>query len=290
MIERRFFVLAPNFHGATLLARLLNAHPEIVSLADTYPSNHFDQICGCGRHVSQCGFWRKVTDRVGADRYRDHTALLPTYPEIAGPPWDRLLYNLTPQSQLSRLIPADESNLFAADFEKFLHAVNDLQGDSDTRIFVDGVKSMARVRALVAAGVPVDGVVHLWRAPDDFVKSSMKNLGRTWKVFFKSACLWRLFHQQARRLKKIVPYTTVTYEEMTEKPDPTLDRLFRFFEVEPRSVDGLRTEPDRDWHFIGNASLFQFEGSIERSRHHLNPGEKTLIRLIAGSYSQSDRH
>ena len=49
MFTKTFFVLSPSYHGATLLSKLLNAHPEVTALGDTYPSNQFDQICGCRR-------------------------------------------------------------------------------------------------------------------------------------------------------------------------------------------------------------------------------------------------
>jgi hypothetical protein len=48
MFDRVFFVLAPSYHGATLLAKLVNAHPGVTALGDTMPSNRVDHFCGCG--------------------------------------------------------------------------------------------------------------------------------------------------------------------------------------------------------------------------------------------------
>src|SRR5680860_1773785 len=60
IFDKTFFVLSPSYHGATLLAKLINAHPEVTALGDTMPSNRFDQVCGCGTRVSACHFWQAI--------------------------------------------------------------------------------------------------------------------------------------------------------------------------------------------------------------------------------------
>lgn len=84
MFEKTYFVLSPSYHGATLLSKLINAHPELTALGDTYPSNAFDQFCGCGARVSVCPFWQAVKAEVGADRYPNTRVVLPQYPGDRG--------------------------------------------------------------------------------------------------------------------------------------------------------------------------------------------------------------
>ena len=43
----------------------------------------------------------------------------------------------------------------------------------------------------------------------------------------------------------------------------------------------LRPHFDQVWHFMGNASLFDFDGMIRRSRHRLPRAQEWLIRGIA---------
>ena len=282
MFDRRFFVLAPNFHGATLLARLLNAHPEIVALGDTYPSNRFDQICGCGSRVSKCGFWQFVRDRVGADRYLDGPCLLPRYPRIFGGRTDTFLYTCGSSGQLRRLASQKALDGFRTDFRNFVEAVYDLQERNRASVYVDGVKSISRVRALLVAGEHVDGVIHLVRDPGDFVKSSMKQNGSTLGVLLRSAIAWRLYHNRAATFKKDIPYIKVNYESLAEKPEETMAELFRFLGVAVKSVGELIADFEEPWHFMGNASLLRFDGRIWRSRHQLGPLEKRVIRAITG--------
>jgi hypothetical protein len=282
VFERCYFVLAPNFHGATLLSKLLNAHPDLASLGDTYPSNQFDQVCGCGRKVSECPFWHEVSDRVGADRYRDLPNLLPYYPKIIGGPWDKYLFNLLGTSVLQFFIPGSKRNVFATDYRHFLEAVADME-QSHSTVFVDGVKSISRVKAMFAAGARVDGVIHMIRDPNYFAQSWMRQSRKSIGELMRSALIWRMYHRQARKLRKFVPYLEIQYEDLADDADSVLKEVFLFLGVSVESIEGLRPNMSREWHFMGNASLFRFDGSIRRSRHESSSLEKVLVRALSGS-------
>lgn len=291
MFERRYFVVAPSFHGATLLSKLLNDHPAIVSLGDTYPSNRFDQVCGCGMYVSECPFWQTVFELLGAERYRDFPHLLPNYPAIFGGAWDRVLYNTFPPRLLRRIISNAARQEFARDFETFIAAVHKHSGSPEASIFVDGVKSISRVFALAASGIKIDGVIHLHRDPGDYIKSTMKQKGYSWRRFIRGLIGWRLFHNRACRIGKEVPYISLTYEGLSERPDESLQGLFEFFRVTPMAVtDLVKNVNDRPWHFMGNASLFNFDGTIKRSQYDLSGRESMMVRLLAGFYSEHVIH
>lgn len=291
MFERRYFIVAPNFHGTTLLSKLLNDHPEIISLGDTYPSNRLDQICGCGEYVSQCPFWNSVAERVGSERYRMHPHLLPDYPAITGNGLDRILYNTLGPQVLERVIPKIEQEAFATDFETFQSAVYEHSSQPTAKVFVDCVKSISRVYALIASGVHVDGVIHLYRTPGDYIKSSMQQEGQSWQVFVSRMLKQRFFHWLARRTAEWVPYLSVTYEGLADDPDGTMDALFRFLQVSPKPMAELvAREWNQPWHFMGNASLFQFDGTIRQSRHKLTLAEQRMVHLINGRYEPQKFH
>jgi len=280
--QHRFFILAPNFHGATLLSKLLNAHSEVVSLGDTYPSNNFDQICGCGIPVSKCSFWQTIQTKVHSERYLGEPNLLPSYPPIMARSIDRYLYNLLPSKVLARLISAGGQSTFAVDYERFLATVYELCDHQSPAVFVDGVKSVARVLALIACGQPVSGVLHLTRNPQDFVKSSMKRLGGSAGILGKSAVAWRLYHRRARKLKRLVPYMSISYESLAQETDATLENVFRFLGVRHSSFSEIQTNLSARWHFMGNARLFEFDGRIRPSHHETTRFERLVIRGLAG--------
>ena len=192
---------------------------------------------------------------------------------------------------LSRLIPGVDRKTFARDFEAFEASVHKHGGRPEATVFVDGVKSISRVYALMAAGVRVDGVIHLYRDPGDYIKSTMKQKGNSWRVLLQQLVMYRLFHRLARRTAAWVPYRSVTYEGLADDPVGTLNVLFRFLRVTPKPVAELvlhkREEP---WHFMGNASLFGFDGTIRRRRYELSASERRMTRLLAGRYDWEKIH
>src|SRR5918911_1327506 len=54
------FVVCPPFHGATLLALLLNNHSQISALGDMLPLRDRNQLCACGQPSRKCDFWSTV--------------------------------------------------------------------------------------------------------------------------------------------------------------------------------------------------------------------------------------
>lgn len=266
-----------------MLARLLNAHPEVISLGDTYPSNGFDQTCGCGRRVSECEFWISVKRRVKASRYAHEPAMLPRYPRLVSNGIDRYLYALMPLGAIRRLSEEMRGQLFASDYEAFLHAVHNCVGKDHARVFVDGVKSVARVKAMLATDVAVDGIIHLMRSPGDFAKSCSRQSGDGYVRLARAGLAWRLYHANARRLRHSLPYLPITYERLVERPEDVLPEIFRFIEVPARRLSELVPHFQETWHFMGNISQMAFDGVLHRSRHSLSVLEKAVVRLAAGA-------
>jgi len=291
MFKRCYFVIAPNFHGATLLSKLLNDHPKVMSLGDTYPRNDVDQLCGCGELVSSCSFWQKVGSDIKVERYRSQPHWLPDYPEILGGGIDRLLYNSLSMKRISKLIPNNEKKIFAADFRSFLAAVHEYSGRQNLKIFVDGVKSISRVYALAASGIKIDGVIHIQRNPGDFIQSTMKQPGFSRRDFGNQLVNYRLFHNRARRISREFPYLSLTYEGLAQAPETTLDNVFRFIGVDPvplsKLIDEGRTRP---WHFMGNDSLMNFDGCIRPSHHVQTLVDRMAARILAGPYDAESLH
>ncbi|WBA17147.1 sulfotransferase [Salinivibrio kushneri] len=286
MFKKIYFVLSPSYHGATLLSKLINAHPELTALGDTYPSNTFDQVCGCGERVSVCPFWQAVKAEVKAERYTDTRAVLPLYPGDRGRLFGRIAYSdftsfwATPS--LLRVIKSRDLPTYRSDYQKFLTAVH-RHTPVPGRIFVDGVKFNSRVASLIAAGFPIDGVIHLYRDPVDFVASGMRNSNRNGGgAALEHALRYRLYHARARQIGHSLRTIDVSYEALSDDINHQLARVFVFLGVKPMTVEELREYFGHEWHFMGNASLFKFNGDIRRSRHDIGDFYERLIRIVAG--------
>ncbi|MFE8073385.1 sulfotransferase [Marinobacteraceae bacterium S3BR75-40.1] len=293
MFEKAFFVLSPSYHGATLLAKLINAHPELTALGDTYPSNTLDQVCGCGERVSACPFWQATKRDVGAERYPGTRVMLPQYPGDQGGGMGRIAFSdftsFWASPSILRHVSLGELPRFREDFEAFLSAVH-RHTPNPGRIFVDGLKFNSRVAALVAAGFPVGGVIHLYRDPVDFVSSSMRNTGKSgWRGLIEHSLRYRLYHGRARQVAKQAGSELVmSYEGLADDIDGELARLFAYLDVTPMSVAELREYFATEWHFMGNASLFKFDGVIRRSEHEVPAGYRRWIHALSGVDGHAD--
>ena len=67
------YILAPSHSGSTLLAMLLNAHPEVASIGECSPGalgSLESYRCACRELIMECPFWKEVT-QVMTRRYSD---------------------------------------------------------------------------------------------------------------------------------------------------------------------------------------------------------------------------
>ncbi len=72
------------------------------------------------------------------------------------------------------------------------------------------------------------------------------------------------------------------YEGLSDDIDGELARLFAYLGVTPMGVAELREYFAAEWHFMGNASLFKFDGVIRRSVHEVSRVRCRMIKAIAG--------
>jgi hypothetical protein len=282
LFRRRYFILSPSFHGATLLAKLVNAHPNAACLGDTYPSNRYDQTCGCGNTVSNCEFWQTIKRRIGAGSGTNTPHLLPLTPKLFGDFADRILFRIFPITGLAHIVPKNANHAFISGINRFVETLHQLSTGRKPEVYVDGVKAIGRVRALLAAGGAIDGIIHLVRDPVDYAGSMTKSGKGSHVSFAKHAYMWRRQHRDIGRLSAHVPYFRIQYEDLCANPDETLARLFGFLDLSPMTLDELRCSDNEPWHFMGNKSLVKFEWTLERKGYDIGDFDRRLIEGIAG--------
>jgi hypothetical protein len=291
------FVVCPSYHGATVLAFLLNNHPLLSCLGDTLPWADRRQSCSCGARVSHCDFWQEIHRRVEAQRWREEPQMLPLLPRVfAAPALNRPVARALIGASLlfgpgvRRLAPRAAAE-FTAAYRDFYAAIRDLH---QTRHVVDGSKSVGKILALTALSDPDRRarVVHLVRDPR----------GYAWSLRSRDAALadigasgreWRLRHRNIERLLGHSPrfdYLPVRYEDLCLDSDRTLARIFGLFDVDPLPIDKL-TETVRKNHLIGNRMLKTFDGTLsldQRWRQALMPEEQDAVMRaatpLAGAY------
>jgi Sulfotransferase family len=300
--DRLGFVVCPSYHGATLLALLLNNHSRLSTLGDTVPTRTYDQICACGKKVSECEFWQMVARELEADRFAHLSSLIPILPwplerhslEGAGmrittsAPVDRAVGRLATASA-DAVLPAvwrlhgrslDE---YVALYNRFYGLIARLHG---TSTFVDGSKSWRKVALLAPRLGREARVLHLVRDPRGFLASWRRNLGDD----DPRAVVWQWvdLHLPMSRLARVVPYRVLRYEDLCADPQGEMAKVFEFLGVEPESVVGPPKFPEKH-HLMGNAMLFAFDGEVrldERWRDELSQAEQAEALRHAGALAE----
>lgn len=296
----RVVVLCPSYHGATLLALLLNEHSDVIDLGDFNPEMLHDNPCRCGLTVSGCPFWSAVRRELrppliaGGDHWfpkrppftrstRVNTAL--SYPfyiarVVTGNRGDWPL-----SRQLTRYRDANEL---------LLRLATQAMGAG---VFVDGEKSVEKALFLSSTSDRPVRLIHLTRDPRGFVWSALsRNPGPSRASSSSSirveelATSWRRYHFKARLARQLLrPRMTLTirYEDLASDTAATMDRVFRFIGVSPLGP-GSRRRPGLPIHAIGNRTLRTFDGSIaldESWRSELSEAEAKAILRKSGAFA-----
>lgn len=74
----------------------------------------------------------------------------------------------------------------------------------------------------------------------------------------------------------------MSYEGLADDIDGELARLFAYLDVTPMSLAELREYFVKEWHFMGNASLFKFDGVIRRSAHKMPARYRRWVQALSG--------
>ena len=294
------YVVCPSYHGATLLALLLNNHSQISALGDTIPLRKWDPVCACGRRASECDFWQTVSTSLDTSRFSGLPTLLPAMPwPLSQHQVEAGVVRLSRSAPLNRLAGQAAGQLadlatppvwrlrkrsvadFVGTYRSFYQLVLDMHG---TSTFVDGFKSWRKVALLARELQPASRVriIHLVRDPRGFVASRRRHAHA--EDLRESAWLWADLHHRMELVRESAPYRLLKYEDLCAQPEIEMRALFRFLDVEPESVISAPKYPHKH-HILGNQMLRTFSGSValdERWRAELSPAEQRTVLGCAG--------
>lgn len=300
---RIVFVVCPSYHGATLLALLLNNHSQVTALGDTLPHRGAEHVCACGELVDQCSFWEAVSRGLDTSRFAGSPLLLPILPwPLTRRQLEGSALNLSRSGRINRAAgrvagrvvdwgaPAawrlrpEVVEHFAELYRSFYRLVLDAHG---TSLFVDGSKSWRRTAVLTRALQPEADikVVHLVRDPRGFALSSRSHSGAPLQ---ESGWLWADLHRRLESLRGLAPYCSMRYEDLCSDPAAELRRLFDFLQVAPEPVVTAPKYPQKH-HLIGNNMLRSFDGEVKldtRWRTELTGTEQRTVLHSAGEFAR----
>lgn len=264
--------MAPSYHSSTLLAQLLNNHPDISCLGDTLPHRRVypNQTCGCGEKVADCPFWQEVNRRLDSDRFAHCDHMIPAYPQVVRS-WrlnPYLARGLTAAALLMGpgvwKVAETSSREFLESFLLYGEVVCELQG---TRVFVNSHKSLTSLlafRSLLQSRAEIR-ILHLIRDPRGYFLSERKQDAKVSPR--ASARRWLLYHQRVARMQRYaVPggYMRVLYEDLCREGEATMAKVCTLLGVDVLPLCRPTVHPEKD-HVLGNVTRFAFDGQIRPS-------------------------
>jgi hypothetical protein len=296
---RVVYVAGSGHTGSTLLALLLDSHPEIACVGETAvkpkirrKGGQARQLCSCGAKVGECAFWTRVFEAVRADGHdfgaeswsNDYRFEHPVAQRLLG----RACSSVTGR-QLVRWaagsLPLYRDRIASIDAvnRSFIRAVLDISG---AQVFADTSKRVPRL-------------LHLQRLPDLDVKvvllardvrgyaASAKRRG---EPVLDAARTWHRHQLIFSELAATLPEDRLhrlRYEDLCAHPDETLKALWAFCGVPAIEVPG--TIDAADHHVLGNSMRMagQIRIRLDQSwAQRLDSVETRQILEIAGDINR----
>jgi len=290
-----------SFSGSTLLAMLLNAHPEIATVSEMHGPNPklVQDIntyhCSCGELIHECPFWMQVKSQMAQRGFQFSTSdFAVAFGDLGlrdrlrfGSLRSNLLESL--RDDICQVLPGTrvEMDRLIARNEAFVRSVLDITGK---KAFVDTSKRTRRFKYMSKYSNLNVRVVFLVRDARGSVASQMRHYPRM--SAGEAAHAWTKGLSGIERIWKQIPAanrTILKYEDFCRNPDASLQGLYRFFGVDPDFVLGdLASLPPH--HIIGNAARMRTISQIrldERWKEALTAEQLDAVEQIAGRLNHS---
>lgn len=283
------YVSSSSYSGSTLLAFLLNGHPDIVTVSEMEGWRFEDPgefPCSCGRAVQECPFFnhieRAFRDAGLAFDYRDFgTAFRLSESER----WNRWLTANLPRLHSSRLehwrdrllrsLPAVTDRLVrtAQRNRVFIRAALNYAG---AQVFVDATKTPHRMRYLGAVEGLELKVIHLVRDVRGVALSNMRK--RNWAPD-RAARVWLQNQEDIARISdEVGEVHLLFYEDLCSEPENALNGVYRFLGLAPQA--GPVRFRQGEHHILGNVMRMRQDDRVqldERWKRELSSAARTAI-------------
>jgi hypothetical protein len=293
------YVAGSGHTGSTLLALLLDSHPEIACVGETSvkpkirrKGGQARQRCSCGAKVGDCAFWTRVFEHVRADGHDFGAESWSNDYRFEHPIAQRLLSRACSSGGGRDLVRWAAGALpFYRDRIANIDAVN--------RSFIRAVLKISGAQVFADTSKRVPRLLHLMRLPDLDVKivllvrdvrgyaASAKRRG---EAVLDAARTWHRHQIIFSDLAATLPEERlhrVRYEDLCAHPNETLNGLWRFCGVEPFDAPTAITAAEH--HVLGNSMRMagQIRIRLDQSwTQRLDSHEARQILEIAGDVNR----
>lgn len=312
------YILAASHSGSTLLAMLLNSHPEICSVGELKVGALGDldnYLCSCRRKIVACPFWSQVReemhkadedfelDNPGTDIRVTDNKLLRTLlsPMVRGrlletirdtlltllPAWHKHLTNIQKRNRclLAALVRLSDASVIA-DSSKVGVRLKYLLRDEKIEV---------RVIRLIRDG---RGVALTYINPGEFADATAANRrnGGTGKAnmhatpgMSEAANEWLRANKEGQIIKRILgdeQYLEIRYEDLCTYTEETINSVYEFLGVAPTASHIIRNIDKVEHHIVGNGMRLDDDHTIildERWKDELSQAQIAEFNAVAGA-------
>jgi hypothetical protein len=315
------YILGASHSGSTLLAMLLNAHPEVTTIGETSPGrmgNVDTYRCSCGALIRKCPFWTNVTNRM---RVKHPDFRLDNFGTSFEFPANRVVNRLLHCEHRGALLEflRDAALGLFPQWQKARREIatrcydlaSVVLAESGGRLLVDSSKLAHRLKFLLRVPAFNLKVIHLVRdgravaltymRQDEFADSrepALRRGGRGMAALATADSLpmaqaareWRRCLQAAEHVLAGLGqsrWIQVRYEELCHDPEGTLHRIHAFLGTDPARMAVRFREVEN--HVIGNGMRLDDTSRIaldERWRSVLTEQERTVFEREAGEMNR----
>ncbi len=298
------YVTSSSYSGSTLLAFLLNAHPNMVSVSEMdgwrYGPNDV-YLCSCEKPLKECLFFSYIYESFGkrglkfdfrefGTRYELSNIgiinrwLMTSISRVHNTKIEKIRDNMVWKipSLSKKLLEIDQAN------ETFVKVSLDY---SKSEAFADVCKDPFRLRHLRRISSYDISIIYLTRDPRGVVFSRKKVMGldtstcvRLW--LYEQYDICRILSEfPAERILKI------SYEELCKNPDQILNKIFRLMNLPPHRYDTENLKLG-EHHIIGNTMRLKKLKKITESKkwNELSASEQVIIHKSIIDFDRKIRH
>jgi Sulfotransferase family len=317
---RLVYILSASHSGSTLLAMLLNAHPEVCTVGELKATalgdvDHYR--CSCRRMISECPFWNRIAEEMAGRGFDFDIANSSTDFRSGASPY--VLKLLQPLYRAGALeVIRDVLLLMSPRWRTRLPKIQAMNSalmsavlsQTKKKVIVDSSKIGIRLKFLIKnpqLDIKIIRLVRNGRAvsltymdPANFADSrnvALRGGGsggdrRSEKLPLDlSAREWRRSNEEAEALLRGVDqsrWMEIRYEELCRDPENTLKKIFAFVGVNQGSVNlDFRSV---EHHVVGNGMRLDDSSQIkidDRWRSHLTESQITAFDSVAGDMNRS---
>lgn len=300
------YITGTSYSGSTLLAFLLNSHPQMASISETVGpivgTDFATYRCSCGALFVECSFYLELEKRmreageagldfslrqwrtrfeVDRERWIDIALARPLRNVFLERVRDAVVPMVPGYRRAIREVALRNAELARAALERL-----------GKNIWVDAQKDSIRIKFLEQSGLFDLWVIHLVRDVRGGSASLMKY--NNWTDAGRAARTWRNQNLNAERARRYVSperWLQVRYDEVCDDVQGTMDRVADFVGVERAPVPADFTTVEH--HIIGNVMRLRGVGEVRRDdswKERLSVADLETIARVAGATNRHFGH